>query len=150
MATQPGTLYLIPNTLGDTPAEQVLPQHVIGLVRKLRHFVVEQPKTARHFLSSLKPEQPIQTMHFATLNEHTTAEELPELLVPLLAGQDVGILSEAGCPGIADPGANLVNLAHRQRHSRRTAGRSLLHIAGIDGFRTEWTVLCLPRIPACR
>jgi len=113
MPTKPGTLYLIPCTLGDTPADQVLPQHVISVARKLQHFVVEQPKTARQFLSALKPEQPIQALHFATLNEHTTANELPELLVPLLAGHDVGIISEAGCPGIADPGANLVHLAHR-------------------------------------
>jgi len=113
MSTKLGTLYLIPCTLGDTPADQVLPQHVISVARKLQNFVVEQPKTARQFLSALKPEQPIQTLHFATLNEHTTANELPELLVPLLAGHDVGIISEAGCPGIADPGANLVNLAHR-------------------------------------
>ena len=113
MSTKLGTLYLIPCTLGDTPPDQVLPQHVINVARKLQHFVVEQPKTARQFLSALKPEQPIQALHFATLNEHTTANELPELLVPLLAGHDVGIISEAGCPGIADPGANLVNLAHR-------------------------------------
>ena len=113
MSTKPGTLYLIPCTLGDTPADQVLPQHVISVARKLQHFVVEQPKTARQFLSALKPEQPIQALHFATLNEHTAANELPELLAPLLAGHDVGIISEAGCPGIADPGANLVNLAHR-------------------------------------
>ncbi|HUW00157.1 MAG TPA: SAM-dependent methyltransferase [Gallionella sp.] len=113
MAKKTGTLYLIPCTLGDTPAEQVLPQHVIGLARKLQHFVVEQPKTARQFLSALKPEQPIQALHFDTLNEHTAAIELPKLLAPLLAGQDVGIISEAGCPGIADPGADLVNLAHR-------------------------------------
>jgi len=113
MSTKPGTLYLIPCTLGDTPADQVLPQHVISVARKLQHFVVEQPKTARQFLSALKPEHPIQALHFATLNEHTAAKELPELLVPLLAGHDVGIISEAGCPGIADPGANLVNLAHR-------------------------------------
>jgi 16S rRNA (cytidine1402-2'-O)-methyltransferase len=111
MAT--GTLYLIPCTLGDTPAEQVLPQHVINLARSLQHFVVEQPKTTRQFLSALKPEHPIQSLHFATLNEHTPANELPELLAPLLAGHDVGIVSEAGCPGIADPGANLVSLAHR-------------------------------------
>jgi 16S rRNA (cytidine1402-2'-O)-methyltransferase len=108
-----GTLYLIPCTLGDTPAEQVLPQHVIDVARKLRHFVVEQPKTARQFLSALKPEQPIQSLHFATLNEHTATKDLAELLAPLLAGHDVGIISEAGCPGIADPGADLVNLAHR-------------------------------------
>jgi 16S rRNA (cytidine1402-2'-O)-methyltransferase len=112
-----GTLYLIPCTLGDTPAEQVLPQHVIGVARRLKHFVVEHPKSARQFLSALKPEHPIQSLHFATLNEHTEARELEGLLVPLLAGEDVGIVSEAGCPGIADPGADLVNLAHR--HSIR-------------------------------
>ena len=108
-----GTLYLIPCTLGDTPAERVLPQHVIDIARKLRHFVVEQPKTARHFLAALKPEQPIQSLHFATLNEHTVPSDLTELLAPLLAGHDVGVISEAGCPGVADPGAELVNLAHR-------------------------------------
>ena len=108
-----GTLYMIPCTLGDTPAEQVLPQHVIAVARKLKHFVVEQPKSARQFLSALKPEQAIQSLHFATLNEHTAAKDLAELLAPLLAGHDVGIISEAGCPGIADPGADLVNLAHR-------------------------------------
>jgi 16S rRNA (cytidine1402-2'-O)-methyltransferase len=113
MTTQLGTLFLIPCTLGDAPAENVLPQHVIEVARKLSHFVVEQPKTARQFLSALKPGQPIQSLHFATLNEHTAANALPELLAPLLAGHDVGIISEAGCPGIADPGANLVNLAHR-------------------------------------
>ncbi len=108
-----GTLYLIPCTLGDTPAEQVLPQQVIDIARHLRHFVVEQPKTARQFLSALKPEQPIQSLHFASLNEHTARKDLAELLAPLLAGHDVGIISEAGCPGIADPGADLVGLAHR-------------------------------------
>lgn len=115
MATKPGTLYLIPCTLGDTPPEQVLPQHVISVARKLRHFVVEQPKTARQFLSALKPEQPIQMLHFSTLNEHTDPNDFAGLLAPLLAGQDVGLISEAGCPGIADPGADLVNLAHRKR-----------------------------------
>lgn len=109
-----GTLYLIPCNLGDTQPEQVLPQHVIDIARKLSHFVVEQPKTARRFLATLKPEQPIQSLNFASLNQHTPDAELPNLLAPLLAGHDVGIISEAGCPGIADPGANLVNLAHRK------------------------------------
>jgi 16S rRNA (cytidine1402-2'-O)-methyltransferase len=113
MTLTPGTLYLIPCALGDTPADHVLPQHVIDVARKLQHFVVEQPKSARQFLSALKPEQPIQSLHFATLNEHTAANELSALLAPLLDGHDVGIISEAGCPGIADPGADLVNLAHR-------------------------------------
>lgn len=114
MTIKPGTLYLIPCTLGDTEASQVLPQHVINIARSLQHYVVEQAKTARQFLSALKHEQPIQSLHFATLNEHTAASELSELLAPLLAGHDVGIISEAGCPGIADPGAELVNLAHRK------------------------------------
>jgi 16S rRNA (cytidine1402-2'-O)-methyltransferase len=109
-----GTLYLIPCTLGDTPAEQVLPQHTINIARNLSYFVVEQAKTARQFLSALKPVQPIQSLHMENLNEHTTQNELVGLLAPLLAGHDVGIISEAGCPGIADPGAELVNLAHRK------------------------------------
>ncbi len=109
-----GTLYLIPCNLGDSQPEQVLPQDVIDIARKLGHFVVEQPKTARRFLATLKPEQPIQSLNFASLNQHTPDAELPTLLAPLLAGHDVGIISEAGCPGIADPGANLVNLAHRK------------------------------------
>lgn len=113
MTNKTGTLYLIPCTLGDTPAAQVLPQQVLDIARKLRHFVVEQPKAARQFLSALKPEHPIQSLHFSTLNEHTAPEDFAELLAPLLAGDDVGIISEAGCPGVADPGADLVNLAHR-------------------------------------
>lgn len=113
MTNSPGILYLIPCTLGDTPAGQVLPQHVISIARSLKYFVVEQPKTARQFLSALKPEHPIQSLHFETLNEHTDVKNLKELLAPLMAGEDIGIISEAGCPGIADPGANLVNLAHR-------------------------------------
>lgn len=108
-----GTLYLIPCTLGDTPASQVLPQHVIDIARRLRYFVVENPKSARRFLAALKPEQPVQSLHFDTLDEHTAATEISGLLAPLLAGEDVGLISEAGCPGVADPGAELVALAHR-------------------------------------
>ncbi len=109
-----GTLYLIPCTLGDTAVAQVLPQQVIDVARRLQHFVVEQPKSARQFLSLLKPELPIQSLHFETLNQHSDAKDLAKLLSPLLAGLDVGIISEAGCPGIADPGAELVALAHQQ------------------------------------
>ena len=113
MTAKLGTLYLVPCTLGDTPPQQVLPQHVIEVARNLDHFVVEQPRSARRFLSALEPVRPIKSLHFATLNEHTGANELSNLLAPLFAGHDVGIISEAGCPGVADPGAELVNLAHR-------------------------------------
>ncbi|MFZ5523914.1 MAG: SAM-dependent methyltransferase [Pseudomonadota bacterium] len=109
-----GVLYLIPCTLGDTPAELVLPQHAIAVARKLKNFVVEQPRSARQFLSALKPVHPIQSLHFTSLNEHTDHKDLAGMLAPLEAGEDLGIISEAGCPGIADPGADLVMLAHRK------------------------------------
>jgi len=109
-----GILYLIPCALGDTPAELVLPQHVMEVARRLKYFVVEQPKTARQFISSLRPEHPIRSLHFSSLNEHTDPRELPGMIAPLEAGEDLGIISEAGCPGIADPGADLILLAHRK------------------------------------
>jgi len=112
--TTTGTLYLIPCTLGNTPAAQVLPQHVIAIARRLQYFVVEQTKTVRQFLSSLEPEHAIQSIHFVTLNQHTLPQERESMLTPLLAGHDMGVISEAGCPGIADPGADLVELAHRK------------------------------------
>lgn len=113
--SQYGTLYLVPCTLGDdTQNAQVLPSHVINMARQLEYFVVEQAKTARQFLSALKPLKPIQELHFSELNQHTPAQELANLLLPLLAGHDLGIISEAGCPGVADPGADLVNLAHQR------------------------------------
>jgi len=112
MVNKTGTLFLIPCTLGDIPAEQVLPSHVIAVARKVKHFVVEQPKSARQFLSALKPEHAIQSIHFSSLNQHTDPKELVDMLAPLLAGEDIGIISEAGCPGVADPGADLVLLAH--------------------------------------
>ncbi len=109
-----GTLYMIPVTLGDDRLSHVLPQEVMALTRKLDHFVVENEKSARRFLSSLKTEKPVREINMQLLNEHTEAKGIPALLSPLLAGHDVGMLSEAGCPGIADPGAALAEAAHRK------------------------------------
>lgn len=109
-----GTLYLVPVTLGGSNVEHVLPANVIHSARQLDTFIVENEKTARQFLSIIKPAKPIRELNLLTLNEHTTEKELPGLLVPLLNGHDVGLVSEAGCPGIADPGADLVRLAHRK------------------------------------
>jgi 16S rRNA (cytidine1402-2'-O)-methyltransferase len=81
--------------------------------RKLDYFVVEHAKSARRFLSGIKTEKPLQSLELVELSEHTATTELPALLAPLLAGRDAGLLSEAGCPGVADPGAELVALAHR-------------------------------------
>jgi 16S rRNA (cytidine1402-2'-O)-methyltransferase len=109
-----GTLYLIPVTLGDDNIDQVLPVNVLSIARQLETFVVENEKTARHFLSTIKTNKPVRELRLLTLNEHTQDKALPNLLQPLLDGQDIGLMSEAGCPGIADPGAKLAELAHRK------------------------------------
>ncbi len=94
-----------------------LPMAVIEKARSLRHFVVEEAKTARRILKSMGHPTPLAQLHMATLNEHTPASEVAALLAPLGAGFDVGLMSEAGCPAVADPGAQLVRLAHAQGYT---------------------------------
>jgi 16S rRNA (cytidine1402-2'-O)-methyltransferase len=107
-----GTLFLLPTTLGGERFVDVIPEFVIEQTRCLTHFVVEDVRTARRYLSSLKMLVPIDELHFEELNEHTSFQELPKLISPLLRGVSVGLISEAGVPAMADPGANLVALAH--------------------------------------
>lgn len=109
-----GTLYLIPVPLGAVAPELSLPATVLERVRPLTHFVVENAKSARAFLKAVGTAQPLQQLQLQELNEHTRADALDRLLAPLLAGQDVGLVSEAGCPAVADPGADLVALAQRE------------------------------------
>jgi 16S rRNA (cytidine1402-2'-O)-methyltransferase len=109
----PGRLFLVPNLLGVVPPAEVLPQRTIDVARALKHFVVETPKAARQFIKSLQSEQPIQSIDFATLDVNTLPKRVPQLLQPALNGEDMGLLSDAGCPGVADPGALLVAAAHR-------------------------------------
>ena len=108
-----GTLYLIPTPLGATELDVVLPEATRLIAANLATFVVEHPKTARAFLKQVGTALPIQQLTLLELNEHTKTAELKALLAPLLEGQDVGLISEAGCPAVADPGADLVRLAHR-------------------------------------
>jgi 16S rRNA (cytidine1402-2'-O)-methyltransferase len=107
------TLYLIPCNLADGDPARVLPAATIALARSLRHFVAENEKTARAFLKALGHPVPLRELDIAELNEHTSPDELPALLAPLRRGQACGLLSDAGCPAIADPGAPLVLGAHR-------------------------------------
>jgi 16S rRNA (cytidine1402-2'-O)-methyltransferase len=108
-----GRLYVIPNTLGLVPPVSVLPAETLAVARRLGHFVAETPKSARQFLKSIGPSLPLQSIAIAELSEHTPPSQVAALLEPALAGRDVGIVSDAGCPGIADPGAWLVAAAHR-------------------------------------
>lgn len=109
-----GTLYMVPVTLGDDNLSYVIPADVMQLVQSLEYFVVENEKSARRFLGSVKTHKPVRELNFQLLNEHSAEKDLPALIAPLLAGHNVGMLSEAGCPGIADPGATLAALAHRK------------------------------------
>ena len=107
-----GTLWLIPAPLGDETKPWLLEEERLAVVG-LQHFVVEAPKTARKHLKALGVETPIRELSLETLDEHTKFDELSLLLEPLLNGLDMGLISEAGCPAVADPGAALVALAHR-------------------------------------
>ena len=107
-----GTLYLVPAPLGDSALDAILPLEVRAIANRIDHWIVENAKTARRFLKLYGPERMMADLAMQELNEHTKDSELAALLSPLLAGQSVGLISEAGCPGVADPGANLVRLAH--------------------------------------
>lgn len=108
-----GTLYLIPAPLGDSALDNILPQGVRDIAARLDTFIVEHPKTARAFLKQIATQTPLQQLNMLVLDEHTPESELQALLEPLRAGKDVGLISEAGCPAVADPGSNLVRLAHQ-------------------------------------
>ncbi len=115
-----GTLFLIPNTLGETEAlANVLPEQVQRITSQLDYFVAENAKTARAFLKLVGAQHPLskpmQEINIAELNVNTPAAALHDLLAPLLAGQDGGLVSEAGVPAVADPGADLVRLAHQHK-----------------------------------
>lgn len=109
-----GTLYLVPVDLGGGDPRAQLPPATLAVIARLSRFVAEDPKSARRFLVACGYPRPIQSAVIARLDEHTSAAALPALAAPLLAGEDCGLLSEAGCPVIADPGAAFVRLAHER------------------------------------
>jgi 16S rRNA (cytidine1402-2'-O)-methyltransferase len=107
-----GTLYLIPVTLGDTPVQHVIPSHVLELIDRLDHFIVEDLRSARRYLKSTGMSGSIDDLSFYLLNEHTDEASVEALLSVMVKGHDAGLLSEAGVPAVADPGSGLVALAH--------------------------------------
>lgn len=109
-----GKIYIIPATLGDTGIDTV-PQATVEATRAIRHFIVEDTRTARRYLSKIKMPVKIDDLIFLELNEHTKSDEIEQLLIPALEGNDVGIISDAGVPCVADPGAAVVDYAHRKR-----------------------------------
>jgi len=110
-----GRIYLVPVTLGSKDFLNVIPEKVINLIRILRFFVVEDIRSARRFLRLIDKEFPIDYAVFYELNEHTGDTDISGYFEPIFKGSDIGLMSEAGLPGIADPGARLVALAHRKK-----------------------------------
>ena len=109
----PGTLYLVPNLLGIVAPEAVLPQRTLDVARALRRFVVENAKPTRAFLKGLALDVPLASLAIDEIPRESDRTALEALLAPAMAGEDIGVVSDAGCPGIADPGGALVATAHR-------------------------------------
>ena len=107
-------LYLIPVLLGDTSVERVLPAYNQEVVHGIRHFIVEDVRSARGFLKKVDKDFDIDGSQFYLLNKHTSPEEISGYLKPLEEGHSMGVISEAGCPAVADPGADVVALAQRK------------------------------------
>lgn len=108
----PGKLFLIPTVIAEGTQAAVIPASVIEALRQTNHFLAEDVRTARRYLSSLKIYESIEPLDFKILDKNTQQGELKELFVPVTEGKNLGILSESGCPGVADPGALAVKYAH--------------------------------------
>lgn len=109
-----GKLYLIPTTLGENEPLEVLPISIKRTIENTNYFIVENEKTARRFIKKISSGKSQSQLNLESLNKFTEPEMLPAFLQPCLDGHDVGIISEAGCPGIADPGADVVRIAHEK------------------------------------
>ena len=112
---QNGILYLIPTTLGDTAeVADVIPIKVNQIINTIDEYIVENEKSARHYLKKTGIQKPLQEIILHPLNQHTPAKDISTYLNSISQGKNIGIISEAGCPGIADPGADVVKLAHEK------------------------------------
>lgn len=110
-----GKVYLIPTTLGESAdINYSIPFFITEVVNRIEHYIVENEKSARHYLKKLNIQRPLQELKLFPLNKYTPPEDLAGYLAPALEGNSIGIISEAGCPGIADPGAEIVKLAHKR------------------------------------
>jgi 16S rRNA (cytidine1402-2'-O)-methyltransferase len=109
-----GVLYLVPNTLGNPDTAATIPEGIRDVVRNIRLFIVEDLRNARRYLKSLDRKIVIDALTFFELNEHTSPREIPSFLEPVESGEDAAVISEAGVPGVADPGGALVRVAHEK------------------------------------
>ncbi|MBG6132068.1 16S rRNA (cytidine1402-2'-O)-methyltransferase [Aquimarina sp. EL_43] len=109
-----GKLYLIPTRLGDDVPLEVLPISIKKVLEQVNHYIVENEKPARRFIKKVSPSKSQRSIVIHTVNKYTDISEIPSYLTPCLNGESIGLLSDAGCPGIADPGAEVVKIAHEK------------------------------------
>ncbi|WP_025740019.1 SAM-dependent methyltransferase [Aquimarina pacifica] len=109
-----GRLYLIPTRLGDDVPLEVLPISIKKVLEQVNHYIVENEKQARRFIKKVSPSKSQRSLVIYTVNKYTDIAEIPSFLTPCLNGESIGLLSDAGCPGIADPGAEVVKIAHEK------------------------------------
>lgn len=109
-----GKLYLIPTTLGEVQPEDVLPQTIKRSIDFITDYIVENEKTARRFIKTVHPDKKQSELRISVLNKRTEPVEYQKMIAPLLSGKNIGLMSEAGCPGVADPGAVIIQLAHEK------------------------------------
>ncbi|NLX81776.1 MAG: SAM-dependent methyltransferase [Proteiniphilum sp.] len=108
------TLYLIPVTLGDSAIDKVIPKYNLEIILNIKHFIVENLRSARRFLKKCDPSINIEELTFYELNKHTNRDTIGNYLNAMSKGESIGIISESGCPAIADPGADVVEIAQRR------------------------------------
>lgn len=134
-----GTLFLIPTSLAEDTAGTVIPEGTLAVVRRLEHFIVEELRTARRFLSKAGTAKPVSELVLSVFNEHSRADDPDQHLAPALSGHDVGLLSEAGAPCVADPGSSIVARAHQHgiRIVPLTGPSSILLALMASGFNGQ-------------
>ena len=113
--TTTGTLYLIPTVLAEDTAAAVMPAQVAQCIARLEYFIVENARTARRYIKTMAPEKIIESLQITVIDKNSTESAVKKALEPVLRGVSAGVISEAGCPGVADPGAEVVKWAHQQQ-----------------------------------
>ncbi len=142
------SLFLIPVTLGETDHRRVLPEYNREVILGIKYFVVENLRSARRFLKKTEPSIVIDDLTFYELNKHTSPEDVAGYLTPLSKGESVGVISEAGCPAVADPGADVVAIAQRKGYPVGRKGPSPVMWRVGRCMRSRWAKCSAPmRIP---
>ena len=140
-----GKVILIPCTLGDVNPLEVLPKSNTDFINSCDVFIVENLRSARRFLKKIGLQKAIDDLQFFEINKRTKKEDIPSYLSGLCEKKNIGVISEAGCPGVADPGAEVVKWAHK-KYAGHSFNRSIFYPTSFDGFRNERTEFCFYRI----